>query len=377
MAFMIRASLSDSPATFLIYCIIRYALMAFFSIALLRLTKNHTLAAWRFSMVFSVLQILAIICLDNTAEYFPYAVAVFSALESVLYWRPKMYFDVVEVSDDRRIRFKSLSQILIEIAKIVMPVVLGIVISNSSYTHTANIILVISIFQLLLSILFRPTRSPRQNSGQHKILDVMHYMLKHDSMHKIVYLSLLRGILTSSAGYLMVAQINMYRNTGSDLDLGVYTALASVFSIVILWAYRHFTRRYERKAIIFGLIPPVVLFPVSLMLFPGNITLSIAFYVFTQSVVESFLNGTVSVVRLQDITSRHLSDDSYRVEVESIAEVFLSVGRVVSISIVLAIIMTGQDWLMMPFALLSSLAIVPFIYLALPSKMWRHDKIKA
>ena len=93
--------------------------------------------------------------------------------------------------------------------------------------------------------------------------------------------------------------------------------------------------------------------------------------------VESFLNGTVSVVRLQDITSRHLSDDSYRVEVESIAEVFLSVGRVVSISIVLAIIMTGQDWLMMPFALLSSFAIIPFIYLALPSKMWRRDKIKA
>ena len=288
MAFMVRASLSDSPATFLIYCIFRYSLMAIFSIVLLRLTKNHTLLAWRCSMVFSVLQILAIICLDNTAVYFPYAVGVFSALESVLYWRPKMYFDVVEVSDDRRIRFKSLSQILNEISKIAMPVILGIVISSSGYTRTANIILIISIFQLLLSILFRPTRTPRAQANDHKLIDVMNYMLKHDSMHKIIYLSFLRGILVSSAGYLMVAQINVYRSTGSDLDLGIYTALASVASIIILWIYRHCTRREIQKTIIFTLIPPVVLFPLSLILFPGNFTLSVAFYVFTQSVIESF-----------------------------------------------------------------------------------------
>ena len=175
----------------------------------------------------------------------------------------------------------------------------------------------------------------------------------------------------------MVAQINMYRTTGSDFDLGLYTAVASVISIVILWVYRRNSRKEIRKTIIFSLLPPVILFPLSIILFPDSTTLAIAFYVFTQSVIECFYNGTISVVRMQDITSRHLTDDSYRVEVESIAEIFLSIGRVVSITVVLAIIVTGQDWLMMPFALLCSLSVFPFIYLSLPSRMWQRDKIKA
>ena len=80
----------------------------------------------------------------------------------------------------------------------------------------------------------------------------MRYMLNHDSMHKIIYLSLLRGILVSSAGYLMIAQINVYRSAGSDLNLGIFTALASVMTIIILWCYRRASRRkYLQKAILF------------------------------------------------------------------------------------------------------------------------------
>ena len=89
MAFMIRASLKDSPASFLIYCIVRYALMGIFSIVLLRLTRRHTLLAWRTSMIFSIFQIIGVIFLNSASPYFPFVIAVFSALESVLYWRPK------------------------------------------------------------------------------------------------------------------------------------------------------------------------------------------------------------------------------------------------------------------------------------------------
>ncbi len=379
MAFMIRSSLKDSPVSFLVYCIVRYALMGIFSILLLRLTRKHTLAAWRTSMVFSVFQIVSVMVLDSRAAYFPFIMAVFAACESVLYWRPKMYYDTTEVPDDRRLRFKSMGQILIEFAKISVPIVLGIIISNSSYQHTANIVLVISLFQLLLSILFRPTkRQPRVKTRDHSLLDVMNYMLKHESMRKAVYLSLLRGTLISSAAYLMIAQINVYRSTNSDLDLGIYTALASLVAIVILWIYRHLEHKKEaQKTVLFSLTPPVILLPIAAIVLPGNPVIAIALYVYTQAVVESFLNSTLSLVRMQDIMSRHLKDESYEIEIDSIIGVFLSIGRVVTISVALALVMMGLDYLLMPFALITSFAIFPILYLALPSRMWRRDKIEA
>ena len=379
MAFMIRSSLKDSPVSFLVYCIVRYALIGIISILLLQLIRKHTLLAWRASMFFSVLQIICVLILDSRAPYFPFIIAVFAACESVLYWRPKMYYDTTEVSDDRRLRFKSMGQILIEIAKISVPVILGLIISNSSYRFAANIVLGISLFQLLLSILFRPTkRQPSQSGSSHTIFDVMHYMLRHVSMRRMIYLSFLRGVIVSSSAYLMIAQINIYRSTNSDLDLGIYTALASLIAIVVLWVYRHLEHKKEaQKTVLFSLIPPVVLLPIAAIILPGNAVIAIALYVYTQSIVESFLNATLTLVRLQDIMSRHLKNESYEIEIDSIAGVFLSIGRVVTISVALALILAGLDNLLMPFALVLSFAIFPAIYLTLPSKMWRHDKIEA
>ena len=377
MAFMIRTSLQDSPSSFLVYSIVRYSLMGILSIVLLNLTRKHTLIAWRMSMFFSVFQIVCVILLDSTAAYFPFVIAVFSAFESVLYWRPKMYFDTTEVSDERRLHFKAVGQTWIELAKIAMPIILGVIIVNSSYVHTANIILVISIFQLLLSILFRPS-VPHRNAKKHSLMDVAQFMLKHDSMHKIIYLSLLRGVIVSSAGYLFVSQINVYRSANSDLDLGIYTALASFVSIVVLWIYRRIDHhKYLQKTMLFSLLPPAILLPLVAILIPNNPTIAIVFYVYVQSIIESFYNSTLTITRLQDILSRHVKDETYHVEVESFAEVFLSIGRVVTISIVLALINLGFDNLLLPFAFLSSFAIFPVIYLTLPSKMWRHDKIES
>jgi hypothetical protein len=203
-------------------------------------------------------------------------------------------------------------------------------------------------------------------------------MLKHDSMHKIIYLSLLRGIIVSSAGYLFVSQINVYRSANSDLDLGIYTALASFVSIVVLWIYRRIDHhKYLQKTMLFSLLPPAILLPLVAILIPNNPTIAIVFYVYVQSIIESFYNSTLTITRLQDILSRHVKDETYHVEIESFAEVFLSIGRVVTISIVLALINLGFDNLLLPFAFLSSFAIFPVIYLTLPSKMWRHDKIES
>ena len=151
MAFMINISAASSPVNFIVYCIVRYSLMALFAIILIPLFKKHTLASWRISMMFSIFEILAVVLLDSQAFYFPYVLAIFSAAESSLYWRPKMYFDVTEVPDSRRLYFKGRATIFTEVIKIVMPVVLGIVIGNAGYTRAAFIILGISLAQLLLS----------------------------------------------------------------------------------------------------------------------------------------------------------------------------------------------------------------------------------
>ena len=367
MSFLIGISLNDSPAGFIIYQIVRFSFMMILSLLLMPIIMRHILTTWRLSMLFSVAQILAVIFLDNNASYFIYVIATLSAAESVLYWRPKMYFDVTEVNNYRRLKFKSTGQILIAMVKTIMPIVLGFIISGSGYIRAGSVILVISVTQLLLSILFRPTKKIT-SCRPHIYKRVFASLKQHKSLRRLLLLQFLRGLSFSSAAYVIISQIMIYRSTNTDLDLGVFTSIASIITIILLIIYRKVKSRSAQKAILSAFIPAVIMLPISLLLFPNDATLSIAFYVFTQSIVEGFLNSTILITRIQQILSSHISDNTHRFETECVSEAALSIGRIIGLIVLLVIINNNLESYMMILALMEGLLIIPVVTLALPAK---------
>lgn len=364
MAFMMGVSLSQSPISYIIYNIVRYTCMGLFAVLFLWVSKRHTLAAWRISAFFSILQILAVIFLDATAPYFPYIIAVLSAFESMMYWRPKMFYDVVEVSNERRLRFKSIGQMISEVIKIIMPVILGISIIKTSYTLTGFIILAISVFQLILSILFRPTHRPADTKVNFRA--AYDRIVDNPSLQKIMLIQLLRGILLTGSAYAVIVSINLYQSVSSSLNLGIITAISSLLSIIVILIYQRVAKhKGAQMTMLVGFASPVVLLPLICYFFPHNATVAIVFYVYMQCIVESFYNSVISVKRLQDIMKRHLYDDSIRIEIESMSELALTVGRIFTLSVLLFMILMGWQKYILLFAALTSLAVVPLVRLML------------
>ena len=343
MAYMMNVSLKSSPVNFIVYNIVRYSIMGLLAVVLIPFFRKHTLLAWRLSMVFSVLEMIAVSVLDSQAWYFTYVLAFCSAAESSLYWRPKMYFDVTEVEDSRRLHFKGRATMLTEVVKIVMPVVLGAAIGSAGYTRTASVILGICTLQLLVSLHLHPKNK-----------------------RKIMYIQLIRGFVTCSAAYLVISQVNLYRSTNSDLDLGIYTSLAAIIANLSVLIFHHIKRKSAQKAYLAMFLPALILFPAVLILLPHNMLLSVSMYVFMQSIVGGLFDGTVTQTRIQGILSTHLSDDSYRIEVECLGEVALTIGRLAGLAALLALIILGQEENMMWLALFESIFIIPWLALVLP-----------
>lgn len=368
MGFMINISASSSPVSFVVYCIIRYTLMACFAVLFLPFYRKHTVAAWRMSMLFSILEIVSVVFLDAKAVYFPCIIAIFNAADSSFYWRPKMHFDVTEVPDSRRLAFKGRTSILTEIVKIVMPLVLGFLIGNSSYTRVALIILGISLMQLLLSLCFRPTKKHTGPVSGHKASQMYDIIMKHESMRKLFAIQLVRGFVICSSAYLVISQICLYRSTDSSMDVGIFTSLSSVIAIITVFIYRKIRQTSHQKAFLAAFIPAIILLPASMILIPNNPVLSIALYVFMQSIVNGLFDGTVTQTRLQGLLSTHLKDDSYRIELECLSEIALSVGRVVGLTILLFILIFGDGQQILWLALVESLFIIPWLAMILPKK---------
>lgn len=368
MAFMASISVSNSPVNFIVYNIVRYALMGVLSIALIPLFRKYTLTVWRVSMFFSITEILAVIFLDSSAPYFPYALAFCSACESTLYWRTKTYFDVMEVSDNRRMRFKGLIAIWTQAVKVVMPVVLGVIIGSTGYTRAAFVVLGISLMQLLLTFCFTPTCGGKETGHAHKPSEVYALIQKHKTLREVMSLQFIRGLVTCGAAYMVIAQINLYKCESSSVTLGILTSISAIVAIITVQIYRKIRNRTLQQGFLAMFIPAVIALPILLIFFPNDWLASIVLYVLVYSILDSLYDSAATGARIQGILSTHLKDKSYLTEVECYGEMMLTLGRIIGLSVLLTIIMVGSEQQMMWLALFEALALLPWITMIIPKE---------
>ncbi|MCQ2570962.1 MAG: hypothetical protein MJ154_01815 [Candidatus Saccharibacteria bacterium] len=354
MSFMITVSLRNSPVSFLSYELSHYAFNGILCVLLADILRAHPLNSWRTSMFFNILQILAVIFINPNFPFFPLLIGFLVALEAQLYWRPKEFLEIKEVSNARRDRFYTTRQILVEITKIVMPVVLGIVISDAGYERAGIIILIISSVQLLLSILLRPTRPVKIQTRS--LRESLHYAVAHKDLRRTLWLQTLRGFAMTGCAYDIVAQLNVYRSMGSNVELGGIQSAASIITIALLLIYRHFKKKSPVKSdfIVYGLLPATILLPLSAFLFPGNFVIAIALFIYTNSVIHSLYSSNIFAIYHQNELKKSIHDDAYRIEIQILGELWLTFGRVLSLIPLLAVICFGhEDWSTMLIAIQS------------------------
>lgn len=365
MTYMIRMSVSDSPDAYISYRLLAFIFMGVFSVILLPFLKRFTLASWRLGALLSVVQI-GVIMMWSELEAFPLILALITSVESTLYWRPNSYFSIVEVRNERRLRFQSIKQIVIEVVKIVSPIALGLLISDSGFSMTATVILAISIIQLFVSMLFRPRRKIKFQ--RHRIRPVMRHVFRNSHLQKIFVIQFLRGFMVSGAAYLIIPTLLVYSLTSSDMDLGIYTSIGAALAIALILTFRTVDTKYgARWYLVISSIPAFVL-PMLLVFMSDNVFVTAVFFIYSVAVLESLFNVFLTN-RYQGSIRRNVLDDTYRLEVESIAEVFLCSGRVLSMALLLAMVVTtGVTWLPI-FAAVCSLVLVPIILISTTARI--------
>jgi hypothetical protein len=343
MSFMIMISLKNSPISFLTYQLSHYAFNGILCVILADILRSYPLNAWRASMFFSITQILAVIFIPANYVFFPLIIGFLSALEAQLYWRPKDFLEIKEVSNTKRDKFNTLRQILVEAVKIAMPIILGIVISDAGYERAAIIILIISTVQLLLSILLRPTHQTRIKT--HSLRESLNFAVSRKSIRRTLWLQTLRGFAMTGCAYGIVAQLNLYNSTSSDMELGGMQAATSVVTIILLLLYRHFKSKQSAMSdvLVYGLMPATILLPLSAILFPGNFIIAIVLFIYTNAVIVSLYSSAIFSVYHQDELKKSIHDDAYRMEIEILGELWLTLGRVLSIIPLLIFFYLGHD----------------------------------
>lgn len=364
MTYMVRISIDDSPIDYIVFRILTYVFTSALVIFLLNFIRRHSLLAWRLGILLSVVQVIVIMTMSHLPE-FPFILALVTGLESVLFWRPNIFFSITEVRNDRRLRFQSLKQIIAEVIKVIAPLTLALVITDSGYLQSATIILVISVIQLFLSVLFRPTHTVP--TYRHHIRAIFRKIDNHASLRRVFLLQFFRGFLVSGSAFLIIPSILIYDYTGSDLNLGAFASLAAGIAIVMILVLRRLERRPRAtRALLLSFVPIALTLPLILIFSPTALP-AIFLYIFAIAIFDSVINMFMTT-RIHNSLKKHLAGNSYTLEIESISEIFLCSGRVLSLTILLmAISLSGTTYLPL-LAFIFSFALLPGVLLATRKK---------
>lgn len=364
MAFMIGVSLKESPTGYICYCMTAYAFYGILSTLFMHLLAAHPLASWRIGIFSSIINILAVILVDPNWPFFPLLIGLLTAVESQLFHRPREFLQVREIPSDRRTKFTSARNICAQIAKIVMPFVLGIVISETSFERTAIIVLAISTVQLILSFMLKPHSEIKVKT--HTRREVLKYAVGHTEIRHALWVLLACGIALSGCAYDIVTQLNIYNADSSSVSLGSIQSISSIAAIIIILVYRHLRTKKKtgRDALVYALLPASILLPITAILFPGNFIIAAVLFVYFRAVMSALFCNTIFDIYYENALQKSIHDDAYRMEINILGELWLCIGRVLSTAPLLFLLLIGRDDLTLPLIAIQSLA-VPAIIIAI------------
>jgi hypothetical protein len=359
LTYLARLSASANPIAFGLYEIAGYTVMGFAALALAPVIRKHKLAYYRLGILFEVVQITLIATLGGHVNDFLLLLAFINGMGSTFFWRPNAFFSITEIPNRRRISFETKKAIFGSLAKIASPIILGLIISDTTYSATANIILVITLAQLALSLLLKPTAKIKTAPKSANLLQVLRQMLSLKSIRQIMFLHFLRGALVSGSAILVVVTTITNNTFHSDADIGAFTTVAAIFSTALLLLYGKQPLKDSKYSRCLSLISaPLAVLPVIIFVLYPTPAMTAVCYISTLALVKTFLN-TICTVRVHNVLNAEHKIHQTLFEAEAVMEAFLCLGRVLSLLIMVA------------FSLLFSADQLPllalaFTFLALP-----------
>lgn len=187
----------------------------------------------------SIYVILIAILKENIINYYV-ILGIFYGIVQGFFWI-SLHSLINEYVGKKINNFVSIKSIFDNILKILVPIVLGVSIEYTSFTYVANIVIFISVIQILFSLLIKD-----ESAVSEKKYDIKGFWLKYKNnelLKKCYKINGYGGIVNHLLDTIITIIIVMTFKT--TISLGVLTTLFSICSIISVFIYQ--TKIKKRK----------------------------------------------------------------------------------------------------------------------------------
>lgn len=292
-AYFIKTSI-DTLSQISIYNIFVYLILAISSVLVCYLIKRkYKIQIFRISIVINFFYMLMIIILKENVINHLGMLSVFYGISTASYWVPLGLFLINKVKNERRMSYETKNQMVKTLVKILVPILLGSLITVSNYYFTAIIILILSIIQIIFSFILKPLEDTTQKFN---IRNAWKKIKGIKNIKTTLFIEYLCGLCISNSSLTILTTILVFNTLQTDFKLGIITSITSALQMLIIYLYNKrisFNSKSKPTILLTSIVP--ILSLIILLIYKTNITIILFYMLFT------IASGLIVVIRTVQI----------------------------------------------------------------------------
>lgn len=304
-----------------IYYIFTYFFLSLTFFALGRIIKNiNQIIVFRIGMILnSIYVILIAILKENIVNYYA-LLGVFYGIVQGFFW-VSLHSLINEYVGNKTNKFVSIKSIFDNALKILVPIVLGVSIEFTSFTYVANIVIFISVIQILFSLLIKD-----ESAVSEKKYDIKGFWLKYKNnelLKKCYKINSYSGIVNHLLDTIITIIIVMTFKT--TISLGILTTLFSICSIISVFIYQ---TRIKNKKNFLSVATICLVFSILLLILKIN-KITIIIYNLCSGIFLIVLKNIAEAKRYTVTEKIKEIEKDFLIEYHVVSECHINIARII------------------------------------------------
>ena len=330
VAFYISLTLANIEA-YSIYKIVTNVIALIFSFIISRfIKKKNKIVSFRLGILINIVYLLSMILLKDNIINNSWLLGIFLGLSNAFYYMPFNYIVSNGIRGEVMTKWASFKSNITSVINILLPLILGILLTYFNYYDIAIIFVVIQFFAFIISFLYNgvdkklPTFSIRKYLNAVKKADATG---KFKTQYAIDFFN---GFTFSSSALESVITIFVMLSFKTNLNLGIFT---SVFTIINFIIALNLSKIKNKDVFPKIMLVSVVLIVSSIIYFIlSTSTYSLITYNLTYNIAYVVISIITYVSTFSTVNSVKEIKKAYQLEHFSVREFFLCLGRIMSFS---------------------------------------------
>ncbi|MGM9987138.1 MAG: MFS transporter [Bacillaceae bacterium] len=280
----------------------------------------------RVGVIFLALFFISVLVINTRASNFLFLLGACLGMGYGFYW---LAFNVLtfEITEPHtRDIFNGFLGLLSSFSGMIGPIVAGFIISRSIGELGYTIIFAISLLLFILGIVFSFFLSRRENEGYFGLKEIWRERKRNRAWRNICNAHVVQGL--REGVFFFVISMYVYIVTDSELALGKFGLVSSGVSFVGYYLVTHFLKEKDRKK---GILIGGFLLFASVLLVVYHVTyIKLMLYAAVISMAYPLLLVPYTSMTY-DVIGKGYKAREFRIEYIIVREIFLNLGRIVSI----------------------------------------------